>query len=523
MSAERNTSRNQRKLALRNANLRPPLIQRNVTPKADQPSSNILAEINNASLRRRQHQRQAVTEPIEIYQDPCQSTRYNIVPDGLSNNKENQASPEYAGHLSAEYVGLSPPSPIPPVTSRLDVPRIRSPKLPKARTASGNYRMHIEHLEAQLVAAQGQLEDYSSPKSRKAHSARRRALSQECELLRHELSDVEERCQRRIDEEAEEYKACIKRLEREVELSEQRRMEAEYDLEETKKTLKSVQASHIELERRLDSWSGLLARSPSKVEVSTPSPIKPRPKSMFPRIPTRGNLQEVSPSKSQAPSTPVSPSKYPLSNLESSSQRPVLPKTQPSGLSLRPLTQTSPLPYAESVSIKQRRQLRREEIKDEEDQKEMLDQCLSDELGLLGLADVFTKHSQTTGSTPTSPSHYENAPSAESQSSSPCSPLAYKSDLPSSKPPRVMRRFVNTAGGPKALVLSATLKHEQKITEAHGPARYIIIRLLKRVSNRVVEACSAPFVAARWCLALFLLGPLAWRRVLAGPTMIYGS
>ena len=536
MSPQSNTSKNQKRLAVRNANLRPPLIQRNVTPRAEQPSSNILAEINNASLRRRQHQQQAVSDAFLIYQDRQSSTKHGAVPDGLSNDKENQVSPE--------CLTLSTPSPVPPITSHLNVPRTRSPKSPKSRSTSGTYRNHIEHLEAQLAAAHGQLEDFSSPKTRKAHWAKRRALSQECELLRQELSDVEERCQRRIDDEAEEYKSCIRRLERDLEVSEQKRIEADYEMEETKKTLTSVQASHMELERRLDSWSGLLARSPTKVEASTPSPAKSRPKSMLPRIPTSRNLREESPTNEStsfmpaspvrlpSPMKPASPAKQPSPMKHSSPtreaflQRPMLPRKQILDSSPWSSTHESPLEHTGPISIRRRRQLKIETAKDENEdgveETTVADQCLSDELGILGLGDVFTKHSQTTTSTPSVPSPDLSTPSTESPPCSPSSPLAYKSDVPLSKPARVMRRFVNT-GEVKPLVLSATLKQDQRVIDESEPRPSILIRCLSHLSSRALEACSAPLVAARWCLALFLLGPLAWRRVLAGPSMIYGS
>ncbi|KAI9659042.1 MAG: hypothetical protein M1821_002002 [Bathelium mastoideum] len=514
MSPEPHTSRNQRRLALRNANLRPPLIQRNVTPKSDQPSSTILTEINNASLRRRQQQqRRTINESLTIYEDPLPKG-CAAFSDGLSDDKENPNSPE--------CVKLSTPSPVPPVTSHLNVPRTRSPRSPKPRNTSGGYRMHIENLEAQLAAAHGQLEDYSSPKSKKAHSAKRRALSQECELLRKELSDVEERCQHRIDAEAEEYRSCIRRLERELEVSEQRRMEAEYDLDETKKTLRSVQASHIELERRLDSWSELLAKSPTKAAVSTPVGTKPRPKSMFPRIST-SNLQGISPPKVLAPSTPAVERKSMSPSREAFSQRPVLPRQPIESQTPCSTMERSPLLNDGSMSIQKRRHIRREELKAETEEGHISNQPLSDELGLLGLGDVFTKHSQTTSSTPSSAAHQDEDYYMDSRSTSPSSPLVYQSDLPTSRAPRVMRRFVNTAGGPRPLALSASLKPEQRIADTPEASPSVFIRFFGSLSRRFREMCSAHFTAARWCLALFLLGPLAWRRVLAGPSMMYGS
>ncbi|KAL9091077.1 MAG: hypothetical protein Q9165_005004 [Trypethelium subeluteriae] len=516
MSAESTPSRNQRRLALRNTKLRAPLIQRNVTPRADQPASSILAEINNASLRRRHHQqRQTINEAFTIYQDTPPHMQHDILSDGFSNNKENQISPE--------CLQLSTPSPVPPVTSHLNIPRLRSPMSSKSRSTSGSYKVHIEHLEAQLLAAHGQLEDYSSPKTRKAHSVKRRALSQECELLRHELSDVEERCQRLIDEEAEGYKIFIRKLEKELEISEQRRMEAEYDLEETRKTLTSVQASHVELERRLDSWSGILARSPTKVEMPTPVRTRPRPQSMLPRIPTNSNLQEKSSPKAPAAFTPTSPTKPSSPIRPAILERPDLQRKQTAGLAPCSPMQISHFPPGESLSIRRRRQIKHGEFDEKIESARTPRQHLSDELGVLGLGDVFTKHSQTTSSTSSSPSHELDDATASLSCVSPGSPLAYKSDVPLSRPPRVMRRFVNTAGGPKPLLLSATLKPDQRMTETQKPTSIVFVRLLRRLSIRALEICSAPFVAARWCLALFLLGPLAWRRVLAGPSMIYGS
>ena len=519
MSAEPHISRNQRRLALRNANLRPPLIQRNVTPKSDQPSSSILVEINNASLRRQRHQRQMVNDTFEIYQDSHPSTKSGTFHHGLSDDKENALSPE--------GVRLSTPSPVPPITSHLSVSRTRSSKSSKSQSASGGYRMHIEHLEAQLVAAHRQLEDYSSPKTKKAHLAKRRELSQECELLRQQLCDVEERCQRRIDEEAEQYQCGIKRLERELEISEQRRMEAEYDLEETKRTLRSVQASHIELERRLDSWSELLARSPTKDEVPTPAHTRPRlgprPRSMFPRIPT-GNLEETSPPKAMTPFTPTLPKKPTSPVRRPFDQVPFLPRQSTMDQSSYSPRPKSPLPEPGSLSIRRRRQLRREGLAEGHEEKITPDKPLSDELGLLGLGDIFTKHSQTTTiSSQSSPSQNAGHASMSSQSGSPGSPLAYKSDQPPNKAPRVMRRFVNTAGGPRPLVLSATLRSDQRANETPRPSPYILLQVLSRLSRRIWEGCSASLDAARWCVALFLLGPLAWRRVMAGPSMFNGS
>ncbi|KAI9705250.1 MAG: hypothetical protein M1820_005248 [Bogoriella megaspora] len=522
MSASPNSpSRNQRRLALRNANLRPPLIQRNATPRADQPSSSILLAINNGSQRRRQ--RRPTNDAFTIFQDATSGTWRSSSLTEPSNDQENQLSPEASRRFT--------PTPVPPITSHLTVPRVRSSPSAKVRNSSNEYRMHIEHLEAQLVAAQGQIEDFASPKTKKTNSVKRRALSRECELLRLELSDVEERCQRRIDEEAEEHQASIRKLERELEISEQKRMDAEYDLEETKKTLKSVQASHCELERRLDSLSGLLARSPTKVDMPTPSPMRPRPKSMLPRMPTRSNFDDISPSKQLAPTPIQSPVKDPSPSIDEVLQRPMSPRKEPAATMTPRSPIRNPIPFNRgSISIQKRRQVRQDALKLEDPDKETPDKCLSDELGALGLQDIFTKHSQTASSPAISTSSvlYGNS-SPAGDTESPGSPLSYKSERPQSRPPRVMRRFVNTADGPKPLVLSAALRPDRQLEEKPEPKLNLKIKgnglacVFRRLSDGVWGIACSPFVAARWCIAMFLLGPLAWRRALAGPTMIYGS
>ncbi|KAI9673583.1 MAG: hypothetical protein M1817_002219 [Caeruleum heppii] len=160
---------------------------------------------------------------------------------------------------------------------------------------------YIEQLESQLAALQVQVQALASP-STKSSSTKLRALSAESRALRQQVADWESKFNERLSEAKGERAEVEKRLQIRIETMERdadtkigKVKELEWELESAGKhaeDLQNLEAENVALGRRIDLLTGLLARSPTKLQLTldtteaTVSQKRPRPRplSMMPRI-----------------------------------------------------------------------------------------------------------------------------------------------------------------------------------------------------------------------------------------------
>ena len=173
------------------------------------------------------------------------------------------------------------------------------------RSTSLEATRYIEHLESELASLHTKLDALTSPTSTRAQSAKFRALTTQTRQLRQELIEWETKFDERVTDEVyhrttieAELKTRIRRLEDEVELKDIKMKELEWELESALVKIKdadSLKSTNLNLERRVDVLTELLAQSPTRLDFQSglPSPGNtgltqktPRPKSMIlPRIP----------------------------------------------------------------------------------------------------------------------------------------------------------------------------------------------------------------------------------------------
>ena len=94
------------------------------------------------------------------------------------------------------YDGVYADSPLSPPPPRTGTIKARSVKTrakinDKRRSVSGEARMYIDHLEAELASAQSQLSAMNSPTVTREQSSKMRNLSHETRQLQEELADWE--------------------------------------------------------------------------------------------------------------------------------------------------------------------------------------------------------------------------------------------------------------------------------------------------------------------------------------------
>lgn len=174
-----------------------------------------------------------------------------------------------------------------------------------SRSTSFEATRYIEHLESELASLHTKLDALTSPTSTRAQSAKFRALTTQTRQLRQELIEWETKFDERVTDEVyhrttieAELKTRIRKLEDEVELKDIKMKELEWELESAlvkTKDAESLKSTNLNLERRVDVLTELLAQSPTRLDFQSglPSPGNtgltqktPRPKSMIlPRIP----------------------------------------------------------------------------------------------------------------------------------------------------------------------------------------------------------------------------------------------
>jgi len=158
---------------------------------------------------------------------------------------------------------------------------------------------YIEHLESELAAMQTQLRAMTSPTVLQARSFKMRALNAETRALQEEVTEWERKFHERVQQEVEErarieagLKSRIKLLESDVEDYTQIVHDLQGQLEKSTMNINAAETANVELERRIDAISGLVA--PSMTTEGDRAHVlckrHSRQKSMLPRFPTAGNL-----------------------------------------------------------------------------------------------------------------------------------------------------------------------------------------------------------------------------------------
>ncbi|KAM0706560.1 hypothetical protein Q7P35_005887 [Cladosporium inversicolor] len=327
-------SRQARRMQLRNAGFRGPAIPgRKVTPKSlssstwsnmssgqtqssdaenQSPSGNranlsigkrrgsgVLTEIGNATLTRpkKHHARPRITS-AKFY----------------SSNIEGRKSGEYDAAFPMEH-----PSPPPPPKG---APKLRSAKVKgklgaKRRSVSGETKKYVDHLEAELASTQSQLLAVTSPSITRQQTNMVRSLNAETKQLQDALEEWEDKYDERVQEVVEQHTAIAIGLRNQLRSHEEQGEEDRYrihELEEQvgamRQNLESAEVANVQLEKRLEVLSDLLATS-AKIDLHAETPGRlrrmSRPKSVHLRFPTTGNLM-ISPDRlSESGTQPPSP------------------------------------------------------------------------------------------------------------------------------------------------------------------------------------------------------------------------
>ncbi|KAI7153629.1 hypothetical protein KC349_g8240 [Hortaea werneckii] len=322
-------SRQTRRLQLRNAGFRGSAVPtRKVTPKSlsnSTTSDNIVSgsDIENVAPNtgsanahegglKVQRSRRGVNSPAAVLQEVGsangsghQSTRSTgkkkkaRVSSGM---RELFTAPTSRDTADTYIDALSPPyNP----TTRASKPRSVRSKAKmnnKRRSVSGEARLYIEHLENELASAQTQLQAINSPSVTREQSSKMRHLNAEAKQLQDEVAEWEAKYDDRIQKMADEHReventlrAHVRRLEDEAEEYRYRLSELEDGISEARVAAEAAEHANINLEKRLEIMSELLATSPAKIDLHTETPcregrIRKRPKSMLPRFPTAGVL-----------------------------------------------------------------------------------------------------------------------------------------------------------------------------------------------------------------------------------------
>ncbi|EGP92733.1 unnamed protein product [Zymoseptoria tritici ST99CH_1A5] len=194
------------------------------------------------------------------------------------------------------------------------------------RSISGETQQYVEHLEAELSAAQAQISALASPTSSRDQSARMRHLSAETKQLQEEIADWETKYEERIRDEVDRHfqlesslRSRLRTMELEAEETRFKMLELASRLDNATETLNAAETANVNLEKRIEIMSEMLAASPTKHDFHTEDRSRHgRQRSMLPRFPTAGALmsperatfnQASSPNQSRM-SMPILPEAY---------------------------------------------------------------------------------------------------------------------------------------------------------------------------------------------------------------------
>lgn len=265
----------------------------------------------SASTRRRQNLGRPSVANVHENTTPIKEKRRTPSTSWYEDTSNNPSpSPNYNDedtmHCADAFLLPKLPTPLTSPLARTNRRQQRS----LLRSKSNETLLYIDHLENQLLAAQTQLEVYTSPATTTIASAELRKLMKESEMLKREaehwegkiVERVEEEMRRRVESETR-LKTSIANLEHEMLSKEERVVDLEEELEfahrkvkelergsrfvlARAKQMEALETANRDLERRVDVLTGLLAHSPT-VPTAPSSPdrtvarsLPPRPRSM---------------------------------------------------------------------------------------------------------------------------------------------------------------------------------------------------------------------------------------------------
>ena len=267
----------------------------------------ILQEISNSTYRKRNSPRRSLGA---LWQDSTATeNRPERTPQSWYNETSNTATSLVEPGSPVNMMKLqewSPSEKSPPLNSpAAKHTRRRRKRSVTLRSSSHEASKYIEHLESQLAAANTRLEALTSPTTRKVQSAKLRAITADRRSLQQEVAEWETKFAERVKDEIDQrlemeasFNTKIRSLERDIEARDSRIEELEWEVETLQQRAKNNEAleiTNINLEKRVDVLTGLLAQSPTKLESYSPttSPRKcdppkwtTRPRSMMPRLPS---------------------------------------------------------------------------------------------------------------------------------------------------------------------------------------------------------------------------------------------
>lgn len=269
---------------------------------------NILQEIQNSTRRRQISPKAGLGAIFEdktselVAQEAGGVSWYNDESKNCSPSPSNSGPVKMMKLRERTLNELTPP----PLSSPL-AKQVKSRKMNRVNLRSTSFEAskYIEHLESQLAAVNAKLDSLMSPATNRARSAKLRALTTEVRSLRLDLADWERKFEERVEEEIHgraEYetgmRSRIQSLEDEMEIKDSRMRELEWEIDGMRTKVaeaEGLEEINLNLERRIDVLSSLVAQSPTKVNLysaspspNTTDPMKqtPRPKPMLPRLPS---------------------------------------------------------------------------------------------------------------------------------------------------------------------------------------------------------------------------------------------
>lgn len=277
----------------------------------DRPPSpvNILQEIQNSTRRKRLSHKLGLGEtgqdiPVDenTPESPAGTSWYIQGRNSCSPSPSNAIRPKMIKLRENQWTAKSPSALSPSLAKQV---RSRKGHRAKVRSTSSESATYIEHLESQLAAVNAKLDSMTSPTVNKARAAKLRALSNESQSLRQEVSNWEANFEQRVRDELERraevekgMNAHIERLEEEMEVKDARVKELEWELDSMTTKIREVEGLediNRNLERRIDVLTSLVAQSPTKLNLcsAASSPTKENPcsrarrrRSMLPRLPS---------------------------------------------------------------------------------------------------------------------------------------------------------------------------------------------------------------------------------------------
>ncbi|KAK4543338.1 hypothetical protein LTR36_005697 [Oleoguttula mirabilis] len=327
------TTRQTRRLQLRNAGFKAPAVpSRKVTPKSISSSTNwsAVSGIMSGSDAENVSPAGARVGSVKVEKRKSSGILQEIGTAGTLTKPRKQARPRVTsgrvfGHeaQTGNYDGTAydngPMSPPPPRSGTIKARSVktRAKMNPKRRSVSGEARMYIDHLEAELSSVQTQLSAINSPTVTREQSSKMRTLNTETRQLQEEVAEWEAKYEQRVQEEVETHceiestlRSQLRKLEEGAEETKYRLQELESELEASMASMEAAEAANVHLERRLEIMGDLLATSPTKIDLPTAETAgarrrHQRPKSMLPRFPTASSL--VASPERQPRTQPTSP------------------------------------------------------------------------------------------------------------------------------------------------------------------------------------------------------------------------